>query len=111
MKLSRHEKIFCALAALFVTVLLISSFLPLFGRMTPRAHEANAVAAIKNVLRACRAYAADHDDGAYPPNLAALVPDYLDDATPLFVDNGSGEELPLLYFPGFHSDSDPGAIL
>ncbi|NLT71757.1 MAG: hypothetical protein GXX91_13860 [Verrucomicrobiaceae bacterium] len=79
--------------------------------MTPRAHEANAVAAIKHVLHACRAYAADHDDGAYPPNLATLVPDYLDEATALFVDDGSGEKLPLLYFPGFHTDSDPGAIL
>lgn len=34
MKLSLHEKILGVLAALFVTVLLVSSFLPLFGRMT-----------------------------------------------------------------------------
>jgi hypothetical protein len=42
--------------------------------MTPQACETKAGVAIRNVLLACRSYAADHDAGAYPPDRAALTP-------------------------------------
>lgn len=62
------------------------------------------------VLLACRSYAADHG-GAYPPDLAALFPDYIDTEDYHLAEDGRGGKVPMIYFSGLTTSDDPEAIL
>lgn len=106
----RSEKILRFAVVLFAGILLVMLFLPAFGRMSPGARESKAAAAVRILLLACRDYAADHN-GAYPPDLASLFPEYIDSEEPLRADDGSGEALPMIYVPGLASSSDPETIV
>lgn len=85
-------------------------WIPYGGIATP-ATETKAVLYVKQLLLGCSAYAADHEDGAYPPHLRALYPDYVDTPEIFFAQDSDGKDIPILYYPGFTRTSDPEAIL
>jgi hypothetical protein len=84
-------------------------WIPYGGIATP-ATEIKAVSYVKQLLLACRAYAADHE-GAYPPNLGVLYPDYVDVPEIFFAQGPDGNDIPILYYPGLIETSAPDAVL
>lgn len=97
--------------------LLIASSLYLFlywipyGGISTPATRTKAAAYVKQLLLGCSAYAADHEDGAYPLHLGVLYPDYVDTPEIFFAQDSDGKDIPILYYPGFTRASDPEAIL
>jgi hypothetical protein len=64
----------------------------------------------KQIGVACRIYAVDND-GKYPPNLAALVPDYLPDTSTFVSPYAPEEKMGYVYHPGLSDTSPPAAVL
>ena len=97
-----------SLILISLTLYLFSYWIPYGGIATP-ATEIKAISYVKQLLLACRAYAADHE-GVYPPNLGALYPDYVDVPEIFFAQDLSGNDIPILYYPGFIETSASDAV-
>ncbi len=93
----------------FVAVgILASAAMPAYNGVQRRANEAKEMNAIKQVMLACRVYAADHE-GRFPESLAALVEkEYLPES---IIEPPSAPGSTLLYRPGLTDEADPGEIL
>jgi hypothetical protein len=79
--------------------------LPAFSAARERSMETKSLSNEKQLVIACRLYAADHQ-GQFPPNLAALVPKYLEDKSVLNSPFQTGIPDGYDYKAG-HKDSDP----
>lgn len=92
----RSARTFAWLVLSILVALLISSFFPSrtdWPRHNPALHQ------VKDHVLACRAYALNHE-GAYPPSLDVLYPDYLDDERLLYAVDEQGTRIPMIYHSG-----------
>lgn len=87
-----------------------SIFVPAQNSITEHGPVEVAVNQVKQLLLACRAYAADHE-GRYPPALDALFPDYLDHKEALRIQNEMSPPLTLIYHPDKTEHDDPRSVL
>jgi hypothetical protein len=84
--------------------------LPAFQAGREKATETKSLSNEKQLVTACRLYAMDHQ-GQFPPNLAALVPKYLEDKAVLISPFQAGIPDGYDYKAG-HTDTDPaGTVL
>lgn len=88
----------------YVSFVLIPIFaalaLPAFGAVKEKSVEAQALNNGRQIGLACQAYAQNHD-GTFPPNLDALVPQYLPDAAVFRCPIGGNKEpIGFDYLPG-----------
>ena len=81
--------------------------LPAFVQTRERAEQAVQVNHVRQLSMACQMYALDNE-GKFPPDLAGLVPDYLDTEEILTCRvRKTGESGPYLYRPGLSDQSPP----
>ncbi len=83
--------------------------LPATTKVQERAWEAKQMSDIRQLVLGCQQWAGDHD-GNFPPDLQALVPDYLAEDV-LTWESRAGESFPFRYQPGLTESSDPDAVL
>src|SRR5690606_17908468 len=112
--MEEEKKIQSRLAFAWIALAVVSAPLLWHFLTTPRIAERSprvaAVNQVKQLVLACRAYAADHE-GPYPPTLGALYPDYIDDLDHLFAIDEKGRKRILIYHPGFRDTDNPRPIL
>ena len=83
---------------------------PFLAGVEKRGAETRSLSQVRQIVLACKLYAADHG-GAFPPTLAELVPDYLPDAkslvSPLATEDPEGYN----YTSGLNEKAAPETIL
>ncbi len=110
-KKTHSARTFAWFALPTLAILLLWSFLPSGSSISHRSPRTAALNQIKQILIACRAYAADHEGGLYPPLLDALYPDYIDDERLFYALDKQGNRIPIIYHPGFKDTDDPRPLL
>lgn len=94
---------------LFALAIVVSFFIPAGSSISERSPKVRAWATVKELLIACREYAADYG-GAYPPSLEILYPDYISQEDFHLVRDHRGSTLPLIYHEG-RTAEDHGALV
>jgi len=93
-----------------VAIPVAQSFMPRYNGIAERSPRVKAVTQVKQLLFACRTYAADFE-GVYPESLAILYPDYIDDESFFSVRDIDGIQIPMIYHPGFKVTAPPDNVL
>ena len=96
---------------LIVAVLIGASLVPYGGGISERSPQTRELNRVKSLLLACRAYAADHEGGIYPPSLENLYPDYIDQKDFHLVPDNSGSTVPVIYHAGYTSADQSAVVL
>ena len=84
--------------------------LPAFSKVRGKSNATKSLSTAKQIGLACKLYALDND-GKFPPNLAALIPDYLPEATILVSPFAPGEPAGYSYRAGLTEKSPPKTVL
>ncbi len=85
--------------------------LPVFAAVKERGGETKCLTNAKSIGLACKLYASDHD-GAFPPDLASLEPDYIPELDALVCPiSKEGAEAEFEYFGGTASDPPQELLL
>lgn len=83
--------------------------LPVFGEAQENAKATKSLSNARQLVTGCKLYAVDHQ-GQFPPNLDALVPDYMATKTPFASPFLPADPVGYTYHPD-HKDSDPGTTI
>lgn len=94
---------------LFIAAILYL-LIPNYNGPRKRSPELKAVANLKSLLIANRAYAADHE-GHFPGSLEELYPDYIVEKDCFVSLNEAGNPLPYVYHTGLSDSDDPKSPL
>ena len=84
--------------------------LPVFSKVRGRGNATKSLSNAKQIGTACKLYALDND-GKFPPNLAALIPDYLPEAAIFVSPFAPGEPAGYSYRAGLTEKSPPKTVL
>jgi hypothetical protein len=103
--------IFLVLFAVAALAIVAGIALPVFGAVRERSLDAKSLANGRSIALACRLYADDHG-GNFPPDLAALVPDYVPDLAALTSPRAPDKtDVGYEYTPGLNVSDPPGTVL
>ena len=97
--------------SLVVVPMLLALSLPAYNGIRQSGFKVKNMSSMKQIVIACQIYAEDNE-GKFPADLEALVPDYLDIPEVLHYHDpsDSANVLPFRYFPGY-GQSDTDALL